>query len=298
MSVEDERTELINRVKSYIQRHEFRNLSLSELASEANYSVFHFQRIFKSVVGETPKQYINRVRLENAAHCISLSPTISILEVGFEYGFDSLESFSRAFKNYYKISPISFRGSSKEKQIAILRRKTGDFLDANLFIRNNKQLEEIEVKIIKLPQIKAFYIPVTLSDPNTVTNGYKKITQWKEDGQVNERNYEVFSLLLDYPLYTTLRRCRLHICISGDINFDNNRGLNYIEIPSRTYVSFKVKGGITSLIQEITTLNNTWVPNGNYKFIHSPAILKPLDNPLSTHQHDITYQVFAAVTSK
>ena len=171
MSVEDERTELINRVKSYIQRHEFRNLSLSELASEANYSVFHFQRIFKSVVGETPKQYINRVRLENAAHCISLSPTISILEVGFEYGFDSLESFSRAFKNYYKISPISFRGSSKEKQIAILRRKTGDFLDTNLFIRNNKQLEEIEVKIIKLPQIKAFYIPVTLNDPNTVTNG-------------------------------------------------------------------------------------------------------------------------------
>ncbi len=45
-------------------------LSLEKLASTANYSAFHFQKIFKQVIGESPKQYIIRLRLENAAHSL------------------------------------------------------------------------------------------------------------------------------------------------------------------------------------------------------------------------------------
>jgi DNA gyrase inhibitor GyrI len=106
-------------------------------------------------------------------------------------------------------------------------------------------------------------------------------------------------LLQDYPLYTSLDKCRFSTCIS--VNSKPSKladNISYMEIPPRTYVSFKVKGGITELIKFITRLNTFWIPQSGYEFAHFPAIIKPLDNPLTEHQHDINHQVYIAIQPK
>lgn len=59
--------EPINKILHYIQQHFNEPLNLNSLAAQANYSPFHFHRLFKQQVGEAPKQYILRLRLERAA---------------------------------------------------------------------------------------------------------------------------------------------------------------------------------------------------------------------------------------
>lgn len=295
-----ENTILINKIKKYIEQNVSQKLSLEELAKQANYSPFHFQRIFKSVANETPKQYIKRLRLEKSAHFITLKPNSTILEVAFEYGFSSLEVFSRAFKNYYKISPDGFRKSSEDQKVAIIQAKTDKTLAIDLFLPKvmANASKEIAVEIVKLSPRKAFYISITLLNTEIVTNSFKKVKQWAEVRSLAKPKAQLFGLLLDYPLFTSLDKCRFYTCIETDSQQPESGEVSYIEIPSKTYVSFKVKGGIAALIELITKINTHWLPESGYEFDHSPAVLIPLDDPLSTHQHEIVYQIFIAIKPK
>ena len=101
----------INRVIDYIEANLQEELSLNSLADVSNFSRFHFHRIFKSMVGETLNQFINRIRIEKAASQLIINPRKSITEIAFDCGFSGSASFSRSFKEMYKMSPSGWRAS-------------------------------------------------------------------------------------------------------------------------------------------------------------------------------------------
>jgi AraC family transcriptional regulator len=71
----------INKTFDYIESNLDKPMTLEELASVANFSKFHFSRIFQSMVGETPFQFILRVRIEKAANLIMANKNESITEI-------------------------------------------------------------------------------------------------------------------------------------------------------------------------------------------------------------------------
>ncbi|MBL4624390.1 MAG: helix-turn-helix transcriptional regulator [Flavobacteriales bacterium] len=177
MKTQKDNIDRINKVVRYIGQNLDQNQILQDLAKLAYYSPFHFQRVFKSIVGETPKQYIKRVRLEGAAHYITLKPETSLLEVAMEYGFTSLEAFSRAFKNYYEVSPDKLRKSGEEDRLSIIQKKiisrTHLQIEPSSFLStaiNEEEFQDFEVSVVKLPPRKLVYIPITLSDMDTVVH--------------------------------------------------------------------------------------------------------------------------------
>lgn len=82
--------------------------AIAELAREAGISPFHFQRAFKSVVGETVAQHSQRLRLERAASFLKFSAW-QIQEIGLAAGFNDAPAFGRAFKKLYGCTPQQFR---------------------------------------------------------------------------------------------------------------------------------------------------------------------------------------------
>jgi len=78
------------------------------LARDAHYSRFHFQRMFRQVIGETPGSCQRRLRLERAAYLL-LQSDRSVTEIAFESGFASHAGFSRAFRKVAGVSPNQFR---------------------------------------------------------------------------------------------------------------------------------------------------------------------------------------------
>ena len=103
--------ERILRVLRYIQGHLDEPLSLDELAGIAYFSPFHFHRIFRGVVGESVKEHIRRLRLERAVSRLRLTDQ-SILNIALDTGYESHESFSRAFKTMFGATPSVIRRDS------------------------------------------------------------------------------------------------------------------------------------------------------------------------------------------
>ena len=78
------------------------------LADNANYSRFHFQRLFRAQTGETPGDCRRRLRLERAAYQLRHA-ALAVTAIAFDAGYDSLEGFSRAFRRAYGVSPSHYR---------------------------------------------------------------------------------------------------------------------------------------------------------------------------------------------
>mgnify|MGYP003615581203 CR=1 FL=1 len=99
----------INRTLDYIESNIEKPMTLEELATVANFSKFHFNRIFQSIVGETPFQFILRVRLERAAAFILTNKHESITEIAFKCGFSDISIFSRNFKSHFQVAASKYR---------------------------------------------------------------------------------------------------------------------------------------------------------------------------------------------
>jgi AraC family transcriptional regulator len=92
----------------HIQANLDQDLSLATLASRVRLSPFHFHRLFRSVIGETLKQYTQRLRLERAANRLIIHDA-TILDVALDSGFQSHETFSREFKRRFQVTPKGYR---------------------------------------------------------------------------------------------------------------------------------------------------------------------------------------------
>ncbi|MBI1770655.1 MAG: helix-turn-helix transcriptional regulator [Bacteroidetes bacterium] len=109
---ESTRSELVKRIllsTDYI--HEFYNqqLTLGELANTSCLSKFHFLRLFKIATGQTPHQFITKVRIEKSKELLNNSNE-EIKQIADIVGFSDSSSFSRAFHQHVGAYPSQFRG--------------------------------------------------------------------------------------------------------------------------------------------------------------------------------------------
>ena len=94
----------------YIEEHLDQELTVEELSQIANLSQFYYQRLFARLVKKPVKEYIKLRRL--ARTCEALREKKRIIDIALGFGFKSHETFTRAFKATYKITPEKYRSSN------------------------------------------------------------------------------------------------------------------------------------------------------------------------------------------
>ncbi|MFA9458425.1 AraC family transcriptional regulator [Halalkalibacter sp. AB-rgal2] len=95
----------------YIEENLGEELSLSTLAEIAHFSPFHYHRIFQTMVGESVMDYVRKRRLTSAAERLYYTEE-KVITIALEVGFHYQESFNRAFKKCYGISPKQYRNAN------------------------------------------------------------------------------------------------------------------------------------------------------------------------------------------
>ena len=88
------------------------NCTLTDIAENIGYNASYVSRYFKKCVGISLCNYVNMVRLSNVCYLYENSND-TILNCALNCGFDSLRTFNRNFKNFYKISPREYFQSKK-----------------------------------------------------------------------------------------------------------------------------------------------------------------------------------------
>ncbi len=96
----------------WIDANSHAEMDLEQAAKQAGLSPFHFLRLFSSVLGVTPHQYLVRSRLRHAARLLT-DDNIAVTDIAYDVGFGDLSNFVRTFHRAAGVSPTKFRQASK-----------------------------------------------------------------------------------------------------------------------------------------------------------------------------------------
>ncbi|GIN62447.1 putative HTH-type transcriptional regulator YbfP [Robertmurraya siralis] len=99
---------MIKNIILYVEENLHEPLDLENIAAQSNFLKYHFHRIFQSTIGMTITEYIRIRRLANASSAL-IYTSERILDIALYYQFESQESFTRAFKEIYKLPPGKYR---------------------------------------------------------------------------------------------------------------------------------------------------------------------------------------------
>jgi len=143
----------VQRMQEHVEAHLSEKITLASLARAAHYSPWHAARLFKEVTGKAPFEYIRLRRLSAAAERIRETPS-KVVDVAFEFVFDSHEGFTRAFSRQFGMPPNRFRkqGSSVELFMPpqlrdwYTRRQRGE-----LVMAESKNLTTVFVQVLDRP---------------------------------------------------------------------------------------------------------------------------------------------------
>ena len=158
-----------------------------EIADYAGFSRFHFGRIFSMAVGESLAEFVRRLRLERAAWQLQHTDEL-VTDTAFEAGYESLEGFSRAFREEYLVSPTEFR--QRQAQYRIQRpcgvhwcpdgKHSIPVLVLNSELQMEAKIETIEdIHVVALRHVGPY---------NQIGQAYMKLVPWVMQNQISFTN--------------------------------------------------------------------------------------------------------------
>lgn len=258
----------ITNAVAYIEENLTGDIDINKIAEKAYVSSFYFQKIFSVLCGFTVGEYIRNRRLTLAAQELC-STQIKVIDAALKYGYDSPDSFARAFTRFHGISPSAARKQgSKLNSFAPLKIK--------LILEGSTMLE---YRIVEKSQ---FTVMGRSRKINTET-AYDEIPMFWQEHMKSGGNKVV---------------CGMYgICMDNDgENFDYLIADNYIPwkeipkgyetkvIPAGTWAVFPCHGPLPKALQDVNTkIWSEWMPSciayklaGNYNIeMYTP----PCDNP-------------------
>jgi len=274
--IESEYKSRINKTFDYIETNIEKPFTLEELANIANFSKFHFNRIFQGVVGETPFQFVLRLRLEKAATLISTNKAESITEIAMKCGFTDISIFSRNFKNYFDKTATQYRNeksnlsqlNSNTKQLAD---KTSMYFCTDLnkikWRTNMKLNKNVEVK--ELPKMTVAYIrhigPYK-GDEKLFEKLWNKLFTWAGPrGLIGGQNFKSLIIYHDAPNVTLEDKLRMSVCITVPKETKTDGEIGKMEIEAAKYVIARFEVTASEFQQAWEWIYGQWFPSSCYQ---------------------------------
>ena len=246
---------------NYIENNITENLDYNEIAKEATCSNFYFQRIFGILCGITLGEYIRNRRLTLAGSELS-SSNLKIIDIALKYGYDSPESFTRAFIKFHGITPSKAKkDGSKLKSFSKLSvqiiLKGGSSM--NYRVENKKSfkvLEKVEKHSIDDSQNKN-------TIPEFWTRSHKDGTVATLLSKASDRSF-IYGICYNHePTDSNSFDYSIAAIYDGD---DVPAGFRLNEIPERTWLVFEVTGPMPNAIQEMWhKICTEFFPTSNYQ---------------------------------
>jgi len=106
----------VGRAQRYIRLNLDQPLTLDKIAREAGSSSYHFVRLFLAYTGETPFDFLRRLRIATALRMLEEDAACTVTEIALGVGYETPSAFNKVFKKILKMSPRDFRNLGKDRQ--------------------------------------------------------------------------------------------------------------------------------------------------------------------------------------
>ena len=229
----------IQRAIDYVEANITEELDFEEVAKQAYSSPFHFQRVFGILCGVSLGDYIRMRRLSLAGEELSRG-NAKIIEVALKYGYDTPESFTRAFTRFHGITPSEARRGGKARIFTPLSVK--------LTLTGGRKMD---YRIEKRDAFQVVCKRKQVDKPQSGTATHEISAMWQKFGA----DGTLGRLAACIPAQTVMRGL-LGICFSSELDatrFPYGIGAEYdgrpvdddfeiVDIPASTYAVFTSRG--------------------------------------------------------
>lgn len=268
--------ERFSMVCDYIARHLDEPLTLEKLSALACCSPYHFHRQFLAFSGQPLYRYIQWLRLRRASWRLAFNPQDKVIDIALDAGFQSPESFSRAFRSALGKSPRQFR-------------QRPDWLDWHQRVPKmaSQELQTMEVKIVDFPHTQVVMLQHRGS-PALVNDSAATFIAWrKRTGLSPVSESQTFGIAWDDPATTSAEAFRFDICGSVTTAIpENDCGVINGEIAGGRYAVGRHSGSLDNLSQTVWAMFRDWLPGSGETLRDAPVFFHYLNfiNDVPEHQ--------------
>lgn len=248
--------ERINEVLYYIHAHLHEALDVQTLSSHVAMSVFHFNRVFKELMGESVHAYVKRVKLEHVANLLLFNPEASITHCMHEVGLSSSASLTQAFKERFGVTPTKWREIDR----------------ANENPHSPFTCKDLHVTLQKMPSFYVAYVRHTGYD-RSIKEAWLKLQEWAFRQKIVFENQTMLGLHHSNPRFVAPHLCHYVACLElpEHKQFYRSGEVGVMHIPQTFCAVFSLKGVYGDLKKYMDVIYHEWLPKSPYEKIALPS---------------------------
>jgi AraC family transcriptional regulator len=254
--------ERVDRVIDFIGKHLDEELELDELCRIACFSKYHFHRLFTAYTGLPLMNYIKWLRLKRAAHQLIVHKEETIINIALDAGFESHESFARAFKQVCGQSPSEFR-----------RERNWESFENPPQPMHIKGKKIMTITIKELPA-KRVAVMEHHGDPMRLSDTLDKLITWAKAQPINlkPKPGEAFGFGYHDPREVKPEEFRFDLALSVPQDFKLNDQVTERTLPAGRYAVTMHKGSRDNIGDTIYSIYRDWLPQSGEELGDLPCI--------------------------
>ena len=268
----------IHRVVAHIDAHLDEPLDLERLAAVANFSAFHFHRLFRAWTGETLGDYLRRRRIETGAMRLLAQPRSTVLEIALAVGFGSGEAFARAFKSRFGASPSAWR-EARQRNLGQGERSLDQAHGTNDFDHGFSATHPIEDNAMSTPHVTLIDMPPTPVAYYRYTGPYgapvarfwmERVAPWMAENDLFGR--ERYGIAHDDPAVTEPAKCRYDAAVAVDATQVLSGQPMRTVLPGGRYACARFEGTIDDIDPAWQRVLSGWLPTSGLQLDTRPLL--------------------------
>ncbi|EGO5017122.1 AraC family transcriptional regulator [Enterococcus faecalis] len=259
----------LNQAMDYIEEHLTEEVSFDELAKKTGISVYHFKRTFSFIAGMSLAEYIKKRRLAEAN--LALLAGEKVTDVAFKYGYQSIEGFSRAFRDWTGQAPSEVMKTQIQKTFP----KFSFYIDI-------KGGQSMDVKLIEKPAFQIVgvsqKVPLQYQGENqAIMELAQRITpQQRAEMHTFDDVYphQVVNASFDFQEGRATEGGEMTHMIGFATSQENTyEDLEQLSVPAHTWAVFPNEGPFPQTLQETwARIFSEWLPSSGYQVVAAPEI--------------------------
>ncbi len=261
----------MNKAMEYIEKHLTEDIDYSEISKIAYCSEYHFKRMFSFLSGVGLSEYIRRRRLTLAALDLK-DKSLRIIDVAVKYGYDSADSFSRAFHSMHGILPSEVRNSNI--QLKAYPRMTFQLLIKGGCEMNYRIIEKGPFKIVGFKK----RVPISF---NGVNPEITKMTELLTPEIIKKlkvlSNVEptgIISASTNFSEGRMEEKGELDHYIGVATSSDETAEFDVLKVEDSTWAIFESIGPFPETLQNVWgRIYSEWFPSSGYESVPGPEML-------------------------
>jgi len=234
-------------------------LSVSALAEFAKVSDKHFQRCFRQIIGESPKAYVRRLRLQSAAYLLKWSD-IPVTSIAIGAGFNTHAGFTKAFVKAYSLAPQQFR-EARDVMPYLSSRET----DADTADINDLDASRLVVRVQKQPTWRVAAMR-HIGPVEKMAEVWPRMIAWATERELLNDQSILLGIHNDYWDTNAEDKYRYDAAIVVPDNFMSDDEVNTFSLPSGEVAMTEFTGSLSQADIAWRRFVDQWLPISGYQF--------------------------------